>query len=109
MLRVISKHKKTLEQVEKAHVPQPLYAAAKQVLFESKVIGTDDTAVKVLDEKLPFARTGRIWPYCGDEDHPVILYDYTQTRARAGPEEFLKGYRGRLQVDAYGALSPCSC
>ena len=31
---------------------------------ESKVIGTDDTGVKVLDRKLPFARTGgsgRIW------------------------------------------------
>lgn len=81
---------------------KPLYGKAKEVLFESKVIGTDDTGVKVLDEKLPFARTGRIWPYYGDKDHPVILYDYTQTRARAGPEKFLKGYRGRLQADAYG-------
>ena len=81
---------------------KPLYGKAKEVLFASKVIGTDDTGVKVLDEKLPFAPTGRIWPYCGDQDHPVILYDYTRTRARAGPEEFLKGYRGRLQVDAYG-------
>jgi transposase len=80
----------------------PLYGAAKTVLFQSKTIGTDDTGVKVLDEKLPFARTGRIWPYYGDKDHPVILYDYTKTRARAGPEEFLKGYRGRLQADAYG-------
>jgi len=80
----------------------PLYGAAKEVLFQSKTIGTDDTGVKVLDEKLPFARTGRIWPYCGDKDHPVILYDYTKTRARAGPEEFLKGYRGHLQADAYG-------
>jgi transposase len=85
-----------------ADLLKPLYGKAKEVLFESKVIGTDDTGVKVLDEKLPFARTGRIWPYCGDKDHPVILYDYTKTRARAGPEEFLKGYRGHLQVDAYG-------
>ncbi len=84
-----------------ANLLEPLYGRATEVLFESKVIGTDDTGVKVLDEKLPFARTGRIWPYCGDQEHPVILYDYTQTRARAGPEEFLKGYRGRLQVDAY--------
>ena len=44
---------------------EPLYGAAKKVLFESKVIGTDDTGVKVLDPKLPFARTGRIWPYVG--------------------------------------------
>jgi len=85
-----------------AGILKPLYGKAKEVLFESKVIGTDDTGVKVLDEKLPFARTGRIWPYYGDPDHPVILYDYTQTRARAGPEEFLKGYRGHLQADAYG-------
>jgi transposase len=80
----------------------PLYQCAKAVLFQSKVIGTDDTGVKVLDAKLPFARTGRIWPYCGDREHPVILYDYTATRQRAGPEEFLKGYRGYLQADAYG-------
>jgi hypothetical protein len=85
-----------------ADLLKPLYASAKEVLFQSKVIGTDDTGVKVLDQKLPFARTGRIWPYYGDPDHPVILYDYTATRERAGPEEFLKGYRGHLQADAYG-------
>jgi hypothetical protein len=56
----------------------------------------------VLDRKLPFARTGRIWPYYGDKDHPVIVYDYTATRERAGPEKFLRTYRGYLQADAYG-------
>jgi transposase len=85
-----------------ADLLQPLYATAKEVLFQSKVIGTDDTSVKVLDVKLPFARVGRIWPYCGDKDHPVILYDYTASRERAGPEQFLEGYRGHLQADAYG-------
>jgi transposase len=84
-----------------ADLLNPLYVAAKQVLFGSKVIGTDDTSVKVLDRKLPFARTGRIWPYFGDKEHPVILYDYTPTRERAGPEKFLEGYRGYLQADAY--------
>jgi transposase len=87
---------------QRAGLLKPLYAAAKEVLFESKVIGADDTSVKVLDEKLPFARTGRMWPYCGDRDHPVIVFDYTATRQRAGPEEFLKGYRGHIQADAYG-------
>lgn len=82
---------------------KPLYESLKETLFESKVIGTDDTSVKVLDAKLPFARTGRIWPYYGDEQHPVIVYDYTATRQRAGPEKFLEGYRGYLQADAYSA------
>lgn len=85
-----------------ADLLQPLYGSLKEVLFQSRVIGTDDTSVKVLDATLPFARTGRIWPYCGDQDHPVILYDYTATRGRAGPEKFLEGYRGYLQADAYG-------
>jgi transposase len=80
---------------------EPLYRSMKETLFESKAIGTDDTGVKVLDVKLPFARTGRVWPYCGDEKHPVIVYDYTATRERAGPEKFLEGYRGYLQADAY--------
>jgi transposase len=34
----------------------PLYRSLKEVLFQSKVIGTDDTGVKVLDVKLPFAQ-----------------------------------------------------
>lgn len=80
---------------------EPLYQAAKRVLFESKVIGTDDTGVKVLDPKLPFARTGRIWPYVGDAYHPVVVYDYTATRGRDGPAKFLEGYTGYLQADAY--------
>ena len=67
-----------------AELLDPLYRTMKKVLFKSKVIGTDDTGVKVLDRKLPFARTGRIWPYVGDAHHPVIVYDYTPTRGRAG-------------------------
>jgi transposase len=87
---------------QSADLLHPLYQSAKEVLFQSKVIGTDDTGVKVLDIQLPFARTGRIWPYFGDKEHPVIVYDYTATRQRAGPEKFLTGYRGYLQADAYG-------
>lgn len=79
----------------------PLHQLAKKVLFQSKVVGTDDTGVKVLDRKLPFARTGRIWPYVGDAQHPVIVHDYTPTRGRDGPAKFLNGYKGYLQADAY--------
>jgi transposase len=75
----------------------PLYQLMKKELLGSKVIGTDDTSVKVLDRKLPFARIGRIWPYVGDAHHPVIVYDYTPTRSRAGPAKFLEGYRGYLR------------
>jgi transposase len=84
-----------------AELLDPLYQLMKKELLSSKVIGTDDTSVKVLDRKLPFARIGRIWPYVGDAHHPVIVYDYTPTRPRAGPAKFLEGYKGYLQADAY--------
>lgn len=82
---------------------EPLYERLKQFVLASKVVGTDDTPVKVLDRQLPQARKGRIWPYRGDRDHPAVVYDYTPTRERAGPERFLKKYRGYLQADAYAA------
>ncbi len=84
-----------------AELLDPLYQAMKKELLNSKVIGTDDTSVKLLDRKLSCARIGRIWPYVGDVHHPVIVYDYTPTRSRAGPAKFLEGYRGYLQADAY--------
>jgi transposase len=84
-----------------AELCQPLYQSSKKVLFGSKVIGTDDTGVKVLDPKLSFARTGRIWPYLGDAHHPVVVLHYTPTRGCDGPAKFLEGYQGYLQADAY--------
>lgn len=82
---------------------EPLYERMKRFVLASKVVGTDDTPVKVLDRQLPQARKGRIWPYRGDRDHPAVVYDYTPTRERAGPEKFLRNYRGYLQADAYAA------
>ncbi len=73
-----------------AELLAPLYERLKRHVLSSKVVGTDDTPVRVLDRKLPQARKGRIWPYVGDRDHPAVVYDYTATRERAGPEAFLK-------------------
>ena len=84
-----------------ADLLDPLYKKLKDFVLASKVVGTDDTPVKVLDRKLPQTRKGRIWPYVGDRDHPAVIYDYTPTRERAGPEKFLKEFRGHLQADAY--------
>jgi len=86
-----------------AQLLDPLYARLKRCVLASKVVGTDDTPVKVLDRRLGQARRGRIWPYVGDRHHPTVVYDYTPTRERAGPEQFLKDYRGYLQADAYVA------
>ena len=84
-----------------AELVDPLYALMKQRALSSKVVQTDDTPVPVLDPELPRTRTGRIWTYVGDAEHPYTVYDYTPNRSRDGPDEFLKDFHGYLQADAY--------
>ena len=88
---------------QSADLLAPLYERMKSFVLASKVVGTDDTPVKVLDRTLSHTRKGRFWPYIGDHDHRALVYDYTPTRERAGPEKFLSGYKGYLQLDAYPA------
>jgi transposase len=89
---------------QSADLLMPLYERLKEFVLCSKVTGTDDTPVRVLDRSLKgTTRKGRFWPYTGDREHPGVVFDYTPTRERAGPEEFLEHYRGYLQADAYVA------
>jgi transposase len=89
---------------QSAEMLAPLYERLTGHVLSSKVVGTDDTPVRVFDKSLPgTTRKGRFWPYVGDRDHPGVVFDYTPTRERAGPEKFLEDYRGYLQADAYVA------
>ncbi len=82
---------------------QPLVDLMGQRVRESRVIHTDDTRVPVQDEtEEGRCKSGRIWTYIGDRDHPYIVYDYTPDRTRAGPSRWLDQFRGYLQADAYG-------
>ena len=79
-----------------ADLVSPLYDRMKNSVIGSKVMQTDDTPVNVLDPSLPKTRTGRIWTYLGDRDHPYTVYDYTPTRSRDGPDAFMKEFHGYL-------------
>ena len=85
-----------------ADLALPLYERMKQLALQSHVLHTDDTTVKLLDPLFDQARTARFWAYIGDLTHPYTVYDFTDSRKRDGPEQFLAGYRGYLQADAYG-------
>jgi transposase len=82
---------------------EPLVAAMTRRILLSRVIGTDDTPVKVQDHTPGRGiKTGRLWAYLGDRDNPFLVYDYRPDRTGDGPERFLKGYKsGYLQSDAY--------
>jgi len=75
---------------QSAELLEPLYGTLKDFVLSSKVTGTDDTPVRVLDRSVEgTTKKGRFWPYVGDKDHRAVVFDYTPTRERAGPELFL--------------------
>jgi transposase len=92
---------------------KPVYLAMKADVLKSKVIHSDDTTVPVLAEKDPKNRskkrkaaTGRLWTWVGDKDHPHIVYSFSANRRQQWPLDFIGGWRGYLQADAYSGYHP---
>ena len=46
-----------------------------------------------------------MWVYIGDLRHRYALFDYTPDRKAIRPREFLEGYSGYLQADAYSGYN----
>ncbi len=78
---------------------EPLVMRMKHLILLSEVIHTDDTKIKMLET--PICREAKFWPYQGDWLHPYAVYDFTLDRTRHGPQNFLKGFEGYLQADAF--------
>ncbi len=83
---------------EAAHVLMPLWRLLRERVLASNIVNTDDTPVPVQDPDREHCRTGRIWAYVSRHG---TEYDSTEDRSRAGPLEFLRGFQGFLQCDAY--------
>lgn len=105
-------HRSTLSDLfaHTASILGPLYDYMHRQVLKSKVIWTDDTPVKVKDpSKDKNIKTGRLWIYLGDKEHPFNLFDYTTGRGRDGPLTFLDGFNGFLQGDCFsGNLAVCA-
>lgn len=80
----------------------PLVRVMEQKIRQSRVIHTDDTPVPVQDQGRGRTKTGRLWVYLGDGEHPYTVFDYTPSRSRDGPQRWLERYEGYLQADAFG-------
>jgi transposase len=86
---------------ECAQLFAPLYELMKQRVLQSRVVHNDDTPVPVQQPGKGKTKTGRLWVSLGDAANPYTIFNYTPDRCRDGPEEFFRGYKGYLQVDAY--------
>lgn len=79
-----------------------LHQLMVQKVLQSQVIWTDDTPVKMQDRELEKRlRETRLWVYLGGEANPYTVFDFTKSRKRDGPAQFLKEYKGYLQADAF--------
>ena len=83
-----------------ADLLEPLYLLMHRRLLLSRVIHGDDTSVKLRVLGADRTRKAHLWANIGDADYPYVVFDFTADYTAAGPERFLKGYRGYLQADA---------
>jgi transposase len=79
---------------------EPLAELLKERLFQARVLHSDDTGVKLRVAGSDRTAKAYLWVYIGDADYPYVVFDFTADHTAAGPEDFLKGYRGYLQADA---------
>jgi hypothetical protein len=86
-----------------AAIVRPLYKLMIQRVLASHVIATDDTVMPML--AVGKTRPARMWVYVGDDDHPYNVFDFTLSRSRDGPSQFLADYKEVLLTDAYGGYN----
>jgi transposase len=70
-----------------------------RLVRQSRHTHVDETTLPVLAPGK--TKTSYVWSVVGGKDAPYTLYRFTTGRGRAGPLEFLAGFKGVLQTDAY--------
>jgi len=77
------------------------YNENKKRMLLSDLLQADETPIPVLtkDGKGKTHR-GYLWVY-RDPIKKIVIFDYRPSRSRAGPTDFLKDFKGTLQIDGY--------
>jgi len=85
-----------------AELLKPVYRSIREDLLRGNYLQADETPIRYLDPDVKGkSQQGYLWTYSrpgGD-----VLFEWRVSRSRAGPEEFLKNFRGKLQTDGYSA------
>jgi transposase len=86
-----------------AELLRPLAMLETELVLSSLVINTDDTEVTLLTPgQGKGSRKARLWIYRSNEERARYnVFAFTNSRARAGPDEFLREYQGTISGDCY--------
>ncbi len=86
-----------------ADLVEPVYRRMIARILESHLIATDDTHMPM--QAKDKAIRAYMWVYIGDEDHPYNIYDFSMSRNREGPINFLGDYDRVLLADGYAGYN----
>lgn len=86
-----------------ADLLSPIVVEMKRQMLQSFVINSDDTPVLVQDRAGRPCGKGYLWVYIGDAR--LVVFDFTESRSRAGPLKMLENYTGYVQADAYSGYN----
>ena len=81
-----------------------IYDRIKEEVLKSSVIHADETPVMVTKDGREGMHKNYMWVYRSGtmcKAKQAILYDYQKTRKADAPDEFLKGFTGKLVCDGY--------
>ena len=86
---------------------QPLLNLMRDSLLNSPIIHCDETRVQVLKEpdREPSSQSWMWVQTGGPPNKPVILFDYSTSRAQEVPTRLLDGYRGYVMTDDYAGYN----
>ena len=73
-------------------------------LLQRDYLQTDETPVGVQSPEVK-GRNHQAWQWQYSAPGGPVVFDFQMSRGREGPQDFLKGYRGVLQTDAYGGYN----
>ena len=79
----------------------PLYELQRERIIKKAYLMADETPIQVLDRRIKGkTHRGYFWVY-HDPLEKEILFDYQNSRSRAGPFGILQDFKGYLQTDGY--------
>lgn len=86
-----------------ADLLEPLYQRMIEQVLRSHLIATDDTHMPM--QAKDKAAKAYMWVYVGDDEHPYNIYDFSTSRNREGPINFLGNYNQVLLADGYAGYN----
>lgn len=82
---------------------KPLFDEMIKKILQSSVLHVDETPVDMQDPGKGKVHQGYMWLAVGGQEVPYVAYQFKMDRKHINAEELLKGYKGVVHSDKYGA------